>query len=249
MSTGDTGNITVTVIPSGVGVTLSFAGTSSPTSNPNSAGAVTLSISGSGSGTINSSATASPAGNSGIYSVTASAQGVQSSNATTVNVPPQAMIQMIHAEANGADSTTMRAVAWVPLNRIQSSIFNPPNSNYQNTVVSGQFVLSSTTTGIEPELDIATGVFTGTSSDSSCNSLAFWTPTSAQWSNVQAAIASQTTTFPSNTGAPTYSSWSTQNQQIVYNTAVGTQSNGAPYFLFLRYRQSLVAAALQSTCY
>jgi hypothetical protein len=248
MSTGDTGQISVTVNPSNLPVTLSFSGTSSPTSNPNSSGAVTLTISGSGSGTINSSVTASPAGKSGVFSVTASAGGVQSTNSTTVNVPPQAIIQMVQAEAGGTNNTTMRGVAWVPLNRIQSPIFDPPYSNFQNTVVSGQFVLSSTTTGIEPELDIATGVFTETSGDSSCNSLAFWTPTSAQWSNVQSAITSQTTSFPSNTGAPTYSSWSTQNQQIVYNTAVSTQSNGAPSFLFLRYRQSAVAAAVQTTC-
>ncbi|HEY6273046.1 MAG TPA: hypothetical protein VIX19_13785, partial [Terriglobales bacterium] len=249
MSTGDTNQqITVTVNPSNVPVTLSFSGTSSPTSNPNSSGAVTLSTSGSGSGTINSKVTASPAGNSGVYKVTASANGSTSSNSTTIQIPPQVLIRMMQAEAGGTgNDTAMESLGDVARNRIGSSLFDPPYSNYQNTIVSGQFALSSTTTGIEPELDLSVDVFLTRAGDF-CGALAFWTPTSAQWTAVQSAISSKTTSFPAGTGAPVFGSWSTANQQILYDSAVGTQGNGAPNFVFLAWRSNTQPAAVTATC-
>jgi len=249
MSTGDTKQITVSVSPGSVTATTSFSGTGTPTSNPDSSCAVSLSIPGaSGSGSISSNVTAAPAGCSGLFSVVASANGVASGNATTVNVPPQVLIQMMEAEAGGTgNGTLMQALGDVAQNRIHSSLFNPPYSNYQNTVVSGQFALSFTTTGIEPELDSAVGTFVGTSGRF-CNGLAFWTPTSTQWQTVQSAINSGTATFPAGTGAPTFSSWSTQNQQILFANTVGTQSNGAPNFLFLAQRSSTQPAAVNASC-
>ncbi len=248
MSTGDTKQIAVTVTPSNVPVTLSFSGRTSPTSNPDSSGAATLTINGSGSGTINAGVTASPAGNSGVYSVTASGGGATSSNSTTVDIPPQVLIQMMQAEAGGTgNSTAMQGLGDVAQNRIHSSIFNPPYSNYQNTIVAGQFALTSTATGIEPELDLSVNVFTG-SSARFCGALAFWTPTATQWTVVQNAINNPSTTFPSGTGAPTFSSWPQSNQEIVYVSSVGTQSNGAPNFLFLIQRSPSQYAAVAASC-
>jgi hypothetical protein len=187
--------------------------------------------------------------------VTASAQGVPSSNSTTINIPPQVLIQMMQAEAGGTgNSTLMQALGDVAQNRIASSIFDPPYSTYQNTIVSGQFSLGPATTGILPELNLAVNVFLG-SAGRFCSALAFWTPdlgqpsgNTPQWNAVQAAISSGTAQFPTGTGAPTYSSWSTTNQQILYVSSVGTQSNGAPNFLFLANRSSTQAAAVSASC-
>ena len=145
----------------------------------------------------------------------------------------------------------MQGLGDVAHNRIHSSIFmnNPPgsNTNYQNTIVSGQFALTSTTTGIQPQLDLSVNVFVGLPGRF-CNALAFWSPTLAQWQTVQAAISSGTTTFPAGTGAPTFSSWSTQNQKILHVSTVGTKSDGRPNFLFLAFRNSTQPAAINASC-
>lgn len=264
MSTGDTKQITVTVNgTSGLSVSTSFAGTAT-TNNPNSSCTATLTIPGTsgsiGTGgsvslTSNVTASAACASPSGIFSaVQASAQGVNSNNTTTYNVPPQVLIQMMEAEAGGTGNTTlMQGLGDVAFNRMGSSIFrnNPPGSNttYQNTIVSGQFATTVTATGIEPELDLSVNVFAGFSGIF-CNSLAFWTPTAGQWQIVQGAISSGTTTFPTGTGAPTYDPgvWPTQNQQILNVSTVGMQGSGAPNFLFLASRASTQPAAVSASC-
>lgn len=143
--------------------------------------------------------------------------------------------------------TAMQSLGDVAQNRIHSSTFNPPYSNYQNTIVAGQFALSATTTGIQPQLDLSVNVFTG-AAGRFCNSLAFWSPTLGQWQTVQTAINSGTTVFPGGTGAPTYSAWLTQNQQILHVSAVGSKSDGRPNFLFLASRTSTQPAAVSTSC-
>jgi len=255
MSTGDTKTITVAVTPSSVVVNTSFTGKSPPTSNPDSSCAVSLTIPGESgvSGSINHDVTASSAGCSGVFnsvraSATAETTTANSSNTTAVRVPPQVLIQMMEAEAGGTgNNTAMQSLGDVAQNRIHSSIFNPPYSNYQNTIVSGQFALSATTTGVLPELNLSVTVFTG-GAGRFCNALGFWSATLTQWQTVQDAINSGTTAFPGGTGAPTYLAWSTQNQQILHVSAVGTKSDGRPNFLFLASRSSTQPAAVSASC-
>jgi hypothetical protein len=155
---------------------------------------------------------------------------------------------MMEAEAGGTgNNTAMQSLGDVAQNRIHSSFFNPPYSNYQNTIVPGQFALSSTMTGIQPQLDLSVNVFTG-GAGRFCNCLAFWSPTLAQWQTVQSAINSGTTVFTGGTGAPTFSAWLTQNQQILHVSAVGTKSDGRPNFLYLAYRNPTQPAAVSTSC-
>jgi hypothetical protein len=250
MSVGDT-NVTINlaISPSTFSVLPTF--NSALSSNPNSSNTASVTVtnpstpvSGSYNAPIKASGTNSP---SGRFNILASANGV-TSNTADLAIAPQILIQMIQAEAQGAGVTSMTAVGEVVRNRFSSSIFDPPYSTYQNAIP-GQFATTSTTTGIEPELDIAASVFTGASAGTFCGSLAFWTPTSSQWNVVQSAISSRTSTFPAGTGAPTYSSvWPTSQEQILYVSSVGTQSNGAPNFLFLTQRSSTQAAAISASC-
>jgi Big-like domain-containing protein len=247
MSNGDTDKSIQVTISGGSGDLAFSVGGSQ---NPNSSSHATVSIpgkngaSGTASYSISVSGTNSP---SGIFGAVACATGVCSAQGTTINIPPQVLIQMMQAEAGGANSTAMMADGDVARNRMGSSLFNPPYSTYQNTIVSGQFAIGSATTGIEPELDSAVSVFTSAGGNF-CNSLAFWTPTSSQWTTVQNAINSKTTAFPSGTGAPTYSAWPSSQQQILYVSSVGTQGSGAPNFLYLAQRSSSQAAAVTASC-
>lgn len=249
MSNGDT-NVSISVTISGPSGVLAFS--TGLTANPNSASAATVTVPGNNnaSGTANYgisvSGTNSP---SGIFGSVACVEGACSPQGTTINIPPQILIQMMYAEANGTNSTAMTADGDVVRNRFGSSLFNPPYSTYQNTIVSGQFAFNtSITTGVQPELNSAVSVFTQTGGNF-CNSLAFWTPTPTQWGVVQAAINSGTTTFPTGTGAPVYgSSWPTSQQQILYVSTVGSQGNGAPNFLYLAQRSSTQPAAVNTSC-
>jgi hypothetical protein len=255
MSTGDTGQVTVSVQPSSLNVNVSFG--SSRFENPNSSCGSTLNIPNkSGTGSITQNVTASPAGCSGAFTVVASAGGVSANSPTTVDVPPQVLIQMMQAEAQGTgNSGLMQQLGEIARNRFSSSFFDPPYTNYQNAIPGAtgtwpvQFATTSTTTGIEPELDAAVTVFLNDTPDV-CGALSFWTPTLAQWQIVQAAWQNPTTTFPSNTGAPTYNInvWPTSNQQIIYSSSVGTQSNGAPNFLFLSVRNPTDFAVVSGAC-
>jgi hypothetical protein len=104
------------------------------------------------------------------------------------------------------------------------------------------------TTGVQPELAAAVTAFTG-QNGGWCGALAWWSPTPSQWSTVQAAMASGTTTFPSSTGAPTYSAFASSIQQIVYVSSVGTASGGQPNFLYLIPRPSSSQAAVSLNCF
>lgn len=253
MSTGDTKQITVTLTPGNVQATVSFG--QSRFENPYSSCAANLNIpnaTGSGQFAQNVTVSSTYASCSGAFSVVGSVGGTAANTSTKVYVPPQVLIQMMQAEAGGTgNSTLMQGLGDVATNRIESSIFynNPTgsNTNYQNTIVAGQFSTTSTSTGIEPELDLSVSVFLSTGG-AFCDALSFWTPTASQWSVVQAAWQSGTTTFPSGTGAPTYQTWPTSNQQIIYASNVGTQSNGAPNFLFLGWRSPSSVAVASGAC-
>jgi hypothetical protein len=247
MSTGDTVTITVNVSGAQGSVTISFTGTSSPTSNPNSSCAVSLTIpSVSGTGALSTKATASPAGCSGVFSVTGSVSGVQS-NSITVNVPPQVLIQMMQEEAGGQNDSCQESLGLVARNRIGNATYFAYATNWQN-VFSQQFSLSSVTTGVQDELNNAVSVFTG-AADFTGGSGCFWSPTYAQWQNIQAALNSGTTTFPYGNGDPGCYGRAPNGPQAVYLSSVGTSNRGgqwagAPAFLFERPSPSPTAAAV-----
>jgi hypothetical protein len=261
MSTGDTKQIAVTLTPSNVQATVSFG--QSRFENPYSSCGANLNIpnaTGTGQFSQNVTVPSTYASCSGAFTVVASVGGTSANTSTTVYVPPQVLIQMMQAEAGGTgNSTLMQGLGDVATNRIESGIFyNTPtgyNTNYQNTIVGGQFATTDAQypngvqTGISPEHNLSVAVFLS-SGGAFCDALAFWTPTAAQWSVVEAAWQSGTTTFPSGTGAPTYSSsqWPTSNQQIIYTSNVGTQSNGAPNFLFLGWRSPSQVAVASAAC-
>jgi hypothetical protein len=157
---------------------------------------------------------------------------------------------MMYAEAYGTgNQTAMESLGESIWNRFYSPYFNPPYTNWQNSLVTGQVALNSAiTTGVQPELAAAVNVFTA-QNGGWCGALAWWSPTSSQWKTVQTAIASGTTTFPSGTGAPTYFSFASSIQQIVYVPSVGTNSGGQPNFLYLIPRPSSSPAAVSLNCF
>ena len=247
MSTGDTNNqITVSVNPGTVTATTSFAGTSPPSINPNSSCAATLSIPGqTGQGSLASTVTASPANCSGIFNVTATANGVSSSNNTTVEIPPQVLIQMMYGEAKGAGSNAQLAVGVAARNRFNDTTYFNGDTNYQNTIVSSQFngIDITITTGVTPELGNAIGVFSRSTNDfitptGKSSSQCFFTPTATQWTQINAAVQSGTTNegqVPNATGCYSLSPY---QQQIRVVTYVGTNSSGVPWFVFQGPRSS-----------
>ncbi len=254
MSSGDTGKgLTVSTNPSSVASAVVFD--TGAIVNPNSSSTATFTynrpstFTGNDLWTISIGGTNSPSGTENALACT---YGVCASQVSNTAVPPQVLIQMMQAETQGTTDTAMTAVGEVVRNRFGSPMFNPPYSTYQLAIPGNpvQFGTSSTTTGIEPELDIADSVFTGTSAGNFCGSLAFWTPTSTQWQTLQTALQSGTTTFPASTGAPTFnpSTWPTSQQQILFVPSIGMNSSGVPYFLFLAQRTSTQAAAINASC-
>jgi hypothetical protein len=174
--------------------------------------------------------------------------GVCSQQTSTITVPPQVLIQMMYAEANGTNPTAMQSLGETIENRFSSIYFTNTFNTWQNSLIPSQVALNTTiTTGVEPELDAAVNVFTD-KTGGWCSALAWWSPTATQWSTVQSAIGSGTATFPGNTGAPTYSTWPTSSQQILYVPSVGTKSGGVPNFLYLAPRTSSQAAAVSTSC-
>ena len=251
MSSGDTNQtIDFSIIPNTIPLTVSFF--TGMLSNPNSSNAATVSVPtiinavGNESAPITVTGSNSP---SGIFYALACATGSApcAPIGTDIKIPPQILIQMMQAEAGGTNTTAMQAAGDVVRNRFGWAMFNPPYSTYQNTIIAGQFAFSTTPNGIEPELDDAVNVFTGSGSNF-CGALAFWTPTRTQWATVQSAISSGTTTFPSGTGAPVYGSWPSSQQQILNVSSVGNQSNGAPNFLYLAVRGTTQHAAVSVSC-
>lgn len=186
---------------------------------------------------------------SGIFSVEVCSPA-QASSPTDVIVPPQAILLQMFGETVGAyDGSTNipeLSVAWAGFNRFaysgQTYLFNGV-STWQALIDSGNVADRGTpTNGQEPELDNAVAVFTGAGGDITGGATCYWSPTNTQMGAVQAAFQSQTTAFPSGTGAPTCWGAATYGAQIVWKTSMpnnlvpGYQS--APAFLFMRARPS-----------
>ncbi len=94
---------------------------------------------------------------------------------------------------------------------------------------------------MQPELDAAASVFNGATGDVAYGSQGWWSPTNDQWTTINQALASGTTTLPTNVGIPFNYNGHNESTQIVYfssvglNTGVPSKSN-APAFLFVRRR-------------
>ena len=187
---------------------------------------------------------------SGIFSVDAITDGVQSQNTSAIFVPPQILLQMMYGEANGTgNELAMQSLGETIQNRFASPYFSSQFSTWQNSLIAGQVDLNpAITTGVQPELSAAYTVFSNLGAGW-CGALSWWSPTPSQWSAVQAAMSSGTTSFPSGTGAPTYLKFSTSIEQIVYVPSVGTAAGGQPNFLYLIPRPSSSPAAVSLSCF
>ena len=252
MSSGDTNDtITVAVSPSSA-ASSGEAIAPGLLSNPNSSTAANLTFTPPASFTSSDSwkigVTAAANSPSGIFSATACDYAC-SKQATTITVPPQVILQMMYAEANGTgNQIAMQSLGETIENRFSSPYFTGAYNTWQNSVVVSQVALNtSITTGVQPELNAAIDVFTD-ANGGWCSALSWWSPTAPQWTVVQSAISSGSGTFPANTGAPTYSAWPTSAQQILQVSSVGTKAGGIPNFLHLAPRGSTQPAAVSASC-
>jgi hypothetical protein len=98
--------------------------------------------------------------------------------------------------------------------------------------------------GPQDFLDNAVAVFDESVGDIVGGSTCFWTPTLANWSNVQTALSNQTTTFPSGTGAPGCFASSTR-QIVVKANFQEHHQRASPVFLFIRERGTGDPAVVQ----
>ena len=251
VSSGDTNKvINVAVAPASVASSASFS--SSLVSNKLSASTASISFkapssfTGNDPWTIVVSGTNSP---SGIFSAKACDQGLCVSQTTTVNIPPQVLVQLLNGEAGGQTGTgdmSQVEIGMSARNRIGDTPYFPGSTNYQTTITATQYyglgtAAGQVTTGVLPALNNAVTVFQDTG-DLTGGSECYWSPTTAQWQIVQQALASKTTVMPANTGKPAcYNVGSSVGPQIVYSSLVANNNRGgnyanAPAFVFLRPR-------------
>jgi hypothetical protein len=258
VSSGDSKSISVTI--AGPAGNLSF--TTSLQSNPNSSMIASVSVAGNSnaSGTANypisvNGLTSCPTNcPSGIFQSKACVGLACANPATIITIPPQNLIQMLYAEAHGQiaqGDASQASIGTCARNRINNVDF-PGSTNWQNTVTSSQYSLSSQQNGSTPETTNAGGIFGNTTTDQVGGSTCFWSPRNTQqypqWPNIQTALNSHTTTFPSNVAAP--ACYGGVPRQIVVKTSVANSNRGggyagAPACVFLRKRNSTDPAVVQ----
>ncbi len=249
MSSGDTSKgITVSVSPATAASSVAFAYGS--ITNPNSSSIATFtynkpsSFTGNDLWKISIGGTNSP---SGMQNALGCAYGVCARQASTTNVPPQVLIQVLYGEAHGqaaaGDTVSEPAVGSSIKDRFGHSEFPGGSaSTYQAVIVSSQYngINTSITTGVEPELDVAVSLFNGTQGDTVAGSPCFFSPTASDWTAVQNAYLSGTTTVPPLTTDPGCYRTTTPGRQIVIKNSMpdNVNGNGAPAFLFERQKSS-----------
>lgn len=161
---------------------------------------------------------------------------------TTIYVPPQILIQMMYSEANGQNDNAREGLGLAFRNQMGDCTYFSCVSNYQTAIPAGATYNTNITTGVQNYLNDSVAVWSGSLADFTGGSQCFWSPTSAQWQSVLAALLSGTTTFPANTGRPNcYFSVNGYGPQIVVLSSVGASTRGgqyanAPAFLFVRKR-------------
>jgi hypothetical protein len=250
LSTGDVGRfVTTTATPPGSFTPTFTVGTST---NPNSSCVASLSFAGGGPSPVNSTVTAAPAGCSSIFdNVRANVGTTSSTNATKIVVPPQIMIKVVVGEAGGQPGDIdQQSLLAVGRNRFGDRDFGRP-ATWQAVLIPSQFYGANdpTTDGPAQELQNSAKVFTGEVGDIIGGSKCYWSPTNAQWANIEAAFISGTKTEPANAGIP--DCWSGKPRQIVDKASVGLNVSGganynqAPAFVFLRQRTKNDPAVVQ----
>ncbi len=253
LSTGDTDKqITSTVSVSTLSFTPAFS--VGLQENPNSSCQVTLGFSNdSGTGSAQTTVTAGAAGCSGIFNAIATTNGKVSTGSTKIVVPPQILIKMLVGEAGGqsaAGDMTQPAIGVAARNQFGDADFGSP-STYQAAIIPEQFdglndpVANALANGPEPPLTHAAGVFSNVVGAIVENATCFWSPTTAEWTIVQAALDSGTTTFPENLFDP--DCYDASERQILIKTSVadnasGGNKEGAPAFLFIQERDPTAPA-------
>jgi hypothetical protein len=201
--------------------------------------------------------TASQAGCSGTFDLVAAV------NSTTTNhikivVPPQAIIQMMYGEARGATSggqtaadITMETLGNALGNRINDRDFGNPTTWLAAISGGSQGYQRSQniTNGVQPELTAAANVFSQASPIYNIpNATCFITPTSSDWSAIQQALSSNATAVP-DLGQDDPKCYEPNNQksgvQFVIKDSITFFSDGRPYFIFIRAKQSNDPAILE----
>ncbi len=248
MSTGDVSGRTLTtsVVPD----TASFAVTYNilALGNPGSSCQAALGVPNGGAvGFINSPVSADGSGcsGSGIFSVRARANGRDSSNESTIVVPPQVLIQMLYGEANGqprgvGDLVSQRAIGVAARNRLTQPIWRV--ASYQDVITKEQFDGIETTivNGPDYELAAAAEVYSRTTDVSVLNAGCFFSPTASAWATIQSAFSSQTTVVPTVAGDPRCYNMTAFGRQLIIKRSIGMNANGsgAPAFIFEQQRDS-----------
>ena len=262
MSSGDTNDLlNVVVTPAGIDSQAGSSISHTLNSNPNSASTATVtfnppsSYSGNDNWGISIGGSNSP---SGIFTATAHAGGAGSSQSTSIEVPPQIMIQTAVGEAGlqtGLGDASISSLLLVGKNRFGDSNFpGGTASTWQAVLVPAQFYGASNTTpnGVSPELSDATYVYDGTSTvtiPSGCKG--YWSPTNAQYTTLQ-GWASKTAgsitdaSWPNSVGAPTL--WPGQPKQAVVKTSIANNARSgytsAPAFVLMQLAPSSSAPAV-----
>ncbi|MGB6669786.1 MAG: hypothetical protein WBE73_15685, partial [Candidatus Acidiferrum sp.] len=234
-SSGDTGEgITVSVSPASVAGSVVFV--QGTTTNPNSSSAATFtynkpsSFTGNDLWKLSIGGTNSP---SGIQSAQACVSGACASQLTTTSVPPQVLIQVLYGEAHGqaasGDTISEPAIGSSIKDRFGRSEFpGGTASQYQAVITSGQYdgINTAIMTGVQPELNVAVSLFNGNQSDTVSGSPCFFSPTAADYTAIESAFLSGTTTVPQLNKDPGCYALSSPGRQIVIKNSIPNNVNG-----------------------
>jgi len=154
-------------------------------------------------------------------------------------------------QARSGDAVSEPAIGSAIKNRIGNAAFPGGSAGYWQPIIeapnqfvgytSGQVVTNSSYNFInEYELPVAVSLFNGTQGNSVGGSTCFFSPSLTDWTNIDAALQSETTTYPSipSGNDPGCFSKSSPSTQIVYKSSIGANTNKAPAFVFERQRSS-----------
>lgn len=275
MSTGDTGQVTVSGSPATAPLSVTYSSGVATSQPPGSACFPTLSIpNGSGTGSVvaNVQVTSATSSCSGVLNIAAIVNSLYVAGGTVLTVPPQVMIWQMTNEAgdyntsNDPTGIVQRSVAWAIRNRFS----NPGGGFSGQTTYNGIAAIrvpsvqeagtqcpttpsdpNCPLTGVEPQLDNALSVFTAPASgDIVGGGVCYWSPQTTEWTTVQQALASPTTTFPMGLLNP--SCYPAATRQIVWKTSMPLNIRGdtnlyqgAPAFLFIRTRDPSAPSVVQ----
>jgi len=250
MTTADQASIDVTLNTLDR-VTTSFA--VNLVSNPYSNCAASLSVPGrtiTGAGNTPQSHPVSGSGSgcTGIYNVVARANGSPANignTSTRIVVPPLKLVQMMWGESNlfhgRADIyETQQALGYTVSNRFGDNEYFAGINTWQAALVGGEYNSLRRTdlplTGVQPELNNASEVFTGTSTATAYGAQCFFTPTPPDWQErILPALASGTSETPSGLQISP-GCYPVGQRQFLIRDGMSTFGDGRPGFILVRVR-------------